>query len=69
MKQTSDGGYIWGGYLQDSSTYNEVGVIGKASNTNNTDQKPFRWLDAEFLFCPPKGCVANCLETFGTVMR
>ena len=29
LNQTSDGGYIWAGYLQDSSTYAEYAIVAK----------------------------------------
>jgi hypothetical protein len=29
LSQTSDGGYVWAGYLQDSSTYAEYAIVTK----------------------------------------
>ena len=42
MNQTSDGGYVWAGYVQDSSTYKEYAVVAKLDSGGDLQwQKTF----------------------------
>jgi len=35
LNQTSDGGYVWAGYLQDSNTYDEYAIVVKIDSSGN----------------------------------
>jgi len=35
LSQTSDGGYVWAGYLQNSSTYAEYAIVAKIDSSGN----------------------------------
>ncbi|HTG58772.1 MAG TPA: hypothetical protein VMG63_05095 [Terriglobia bacterium] len=35
LNRTADGGYVWAGYLQDSSTYAEYAIVAKLDSSGN----------------------------------